>query len=40
MLLKTAYEKTSYESEVYDHYADVLWKQKNFCKQDIFGKMP
>ena len=32
MLLKTAYEKTSYESEVYDHYADVLWKQKKFLQ--------
>ena len=24
--LKIAYEKTPYESEVYDHYGDVLWK--------------
>ena len=32
MLLKTAYEKASYESEVYDHYGDVLWKQKKFLQ--------
>lgn len=31
-LLKIAYEKTAYESEVYDHYGDVLWKQKKFLQ--------
>ena len=25
-LLQLAYEKSPQESEVYDHYADVLWK--------------
>ena len=28
-ILKIAYEKTPYESEVYDHYGDVLWKSGN-----------
>jgi hypothetical protein len=27
-----AYEKTSSESEVYDHYGDVLWKNKKFLQ--------
>ena len=31
-ILKIAYEKTPYESEVYDHYGDVLWKQKKFLQ--------
>ena len=31
-ILKVAYEKTPYESEVYDHYADVLWKQKKYLQ--------
>ena len=38
-ILKIAYEKTPYESEVYDHYGDALWKKKNIYKQDMFGKM-
>ena len=31
-LLRLAYEKTSSESEVYDHYGDVLWKQKKYLQ--------
>ena len=31
-LLLMAYEKTSSESEVYDHYGDVLWKNKKFLQ--------
>lgn len=31
-LLKIAYEKTPSESEVYDHYGDVLWVQKKFLQ--------
>ncbi len=31
-ILKIAYEKTPYESEVYDHYGDVLWKQKKYLQ--------
>lgn len=31
-LLKIAYEKTPSEAEVYDHYGDVLWKQKKFLQ--------
>ena len=31
-ILKVAYEKTPYESEVYDHYGDVLWKQKKYLQ--------
>ena len=31
-LLKIAYEKTPSESEVYDHYGDVLWVQNKFLQ--------
>ena len=31
-LLKIAYEKNTNESEVYDHYGDVLWMQKKFLQ--------
>ena len=31
-LLKIAYEKVSSESEVYDHYGDVLWVQNKFLQ--------
>lgn len=31
-LLKIAYEKTPSEGEVYDHYGDVLWKQKKYLQ--------
>lgn len=31
-LLKIAYEKNTDESEVYDHYGDVLWMQKKFLQ--------
>ena len=31
-LLKIAYEKTPSESEVYDHYGDVLWMQKKYLQ--------
>ncbi len=31
-LLLMAYEKTSSESEVYDHYGDALWKNKKFLQ--------
>ena len=31
-ILKIAYEKTPYESEVYDHYGDALWKQKKYLQ--------
>ncbi len=31
-LLKIAYEKTPSESEVYDHYGDVLWMQRKFLQ--------
>ena len=31
-LLRIAYEKNTNESEVYDHYGDVLWMQKKFLQ--------
>ncbi len=37
-ILKIAYEKTPYESEVYDHYGDALWKQKKYLQARYIWK--